>query len=73
MYRQNAAGCNQLDNFSKPNLKQQVMETNNTTTKGCWMMIEEPIEETKSAQEHPQNTDEETFRDTYDFYPDAGF
>lgn len=52
------------------------METN-VTKKGFWMMVEEPVDETnetKSAQDHAsQNVEKETFRDTYDFYPDFGF
>ncbi|MFT3796414.1 hypothetical protein [Flavobacterium sp.] len=52
------------------------METNNTA-KGFWMMIEEPIEETLETQSTQENnfpnTDTETFKDSYDFYPDSGF
>lgn len=48
------------------------MAPNTTPQNGFWMMVEEPIESNANAENQPEN-DPENFRDTYDFYPDAGF
>ena len=49
------------------------METNTTPKNGFWIMIEEPQLDENVSAESNQPKESETFRDTYDFYPDSGF
>lgn len=50
------------------------METNTTQKDGFWIMTEEPIDfANESALPENNLPKAETFRDTYEFYPDSGF
>lgn len=50
------------------------METNTTPKHGLWLMTEEPIDfANESTPTENSQKETETFRDTYEFYPDSGF
>ena len=45
---------------------------NNTTQKGGFYMLTEDISNETQNEKAPEKTTETEFRDTYDYYPDAG-
>jgi hypothetical protein len=69
LYRKNNAYITRLFKFGIPNLKELYMKTMTTPKEGLWIMVEEPIEE---PTENTQPAQSDSFRDTYDYFPDFG-